>query len=457
LYGFSFVVFFKLVEIVYDRRVAIFSLLAYSLLFFWIAYVPFSISFITFIIEMFFLNLSLFLLILAIKGRCSFIWGIVFYLFASMSKEAPLIIIPATISTYLFTEWRDLPSERRKGSIIVILLMWLFGITGVIISPFSFRPSSGLMERIIFIHERWNFYADHLLSYFGILIWISTFYLILKDLFNRKGGKDAVRGFYVPVILALLISLILRPFHDVALLALFIGFVPLILKRFRVSFAIIWFAVALSGFIMIEFMSRTYLTDASFGVAIVVGVAISEIMSDLNSELRRLPSSVSRALLVILFIIAGLVVYGFTSKVKDKLEVLRVVSETRENFRDVIEFISANLNKEEITIIVIDYDEMGLSSDYQAWLHLSDLERAHLQKTMKGDFMERWLRNIVGKKNIHVYNLQWFYEHPEVEGSYLFAMNNYEKEFVENQEFKKDIIYKVERDRESAVLYYIHK
>jgi len=455
LYGFSFVVFFKLVELVYDRRIAIFSLLAYALLFFWIAYVPFSISFITFILEMFLLNLSLYLLISAIKGRCSFIWGMIFYLLASMAKEAPLIIVPATISAYLFTEWRGLAPERRRGGVIITLFMWLFGIAGFIISPFSFSSSLGLREKIVFLYQRWSFYAGHLLSYFGILIWISTFYLVFKNLFKREDG-DVVRGFYIPVILALLISLILRPFHDIALLALFIGFVPLILNRFRGLFAIIWFSVALSGFVMIEFMSRTYLTDASFGIAIIVGVAFADITSALTIELRRLSSSVSKILLVILFVATGLVIYGFTSKVKDKIEVLKVVSETRENFRDVMGFISKNLNKEETTIIVVEYDEMGLGSDYQSWLHLSDLERAHLQKTMKGEWVERWLRNIVGKKNIHVHNLQWFYEHPEVGGAYLFAMNNYERDFVEKQGFKKDIIYSAVRDREVAVLYYIH-
>jgi hypothetical protein len=456
LYGFSFVVFFKLVELVYSRRIAIFALIAYCCVFYWIAYVPFSISFITYILNIFFLNLSLYFLISAIKGRCSFLWGVFFYVCVSLTKEAPLIIVPFTVTFYLLTEWKDLTPGKRKEGITTFALMWCFGFIGFILSPLEMGTSVGIGNKITGILQRWNFYAGHLMSNFGILIWISTFYLLLKYFISHNVDRPT-KVFYISLFASIAVSSLLWPFQNVALIALFAAFVPIIIMRFKESFAVAWFSVSLCGFMIIGYMTRTYLTDASFGIAIIVGVALSDISSNLRLELNRLPLKVVKGLSVVLFLIICMGIIGYASKIKDKLDVLNVASATRENFRNVIEFITNNLNDHEIRIIVIDYDEMGLSSDDRDWLSYNDLERAHLQKTMKGDFLDLWMKNIVGKKNISIDNLQKFYNNHRSEGSFLFAMSKYEREFVQNLDLKKDIIFKAERGVESAALYYIYK
>jgi hypothetical protein len=454
LYGFSFVVFFKLVELVFLKRVAIYSLASYFAVFFWIAYVPFSIGFVTYILEIFFLSLSLYFLISAIKGRHSFIWGILFSLCASLSKESSLIIVPAALSFYLLTEWSDLPPETRKKSLALLGLLWAFGFAGVMISPFGFT-SEGVHEKIAFIHKRWSFYSGHLLSNFGILIWFSVFYLSFRSIFLfRNDNTD--KSFYIPLIAAISISLILRPFHDAALLFLFIAFIPLVLKRHKVSFAFIWFAISLLGFIKIPFMSRTYLTDASLGIAIVMGVAVSDIMSNLNVLRLRLPPRIIRVILPASLAVLCLGIFSFTLKIKDKIDVLYVVSANRVNYKNMMDFISANLKEDDTSILVVDYEDMGINY-FDDIHHLDDLNKARLQKVMKlGSYIERWLR-LLGKNNIRIYNLEWFYNNHDIDKSFLMAMNNHEINFVEGLNLTKEIVYESEKDGERAIMFYVQK
>jgi hypothetical protein len=454
LYGFSFIVFFKLVDLVFSRRVAMFSLVSYFSVFFWIAYVPFSIGFVTYILEIFFLNLSLYFLISALKGRRSFILGMVFSICASLSKEPPLIIVPAVFSFYLLTEWTDLIPKIRNKGLVAVGLLWIFGFAGIMISPFGFT-SEGLSEKITFLHQRWSFYSGYLLSNFGILIWISTLYLSLKSFFVNKNDNSS-RSFYIPLISSITISIILRPIPDAALLFLFIAFIPLVLKRHKESFAVIWFAASLLGFVKIPFMSRTYLTDASLGIAIVMGIALSDIVSNISAVRYRLTSIFIKVLGTFLLVILFLGIFSFASKINDKIDVLYVVSANRVNYKNVMDFISYNLTEDNTNILVVDYEDMGISY-FDDIHHLDDMKKARLQKVMKqGSYIERWLR-LLGKKNIRIYNLKWFYENRDINKSLLMAMNNHEINFVEGLNLKKDIVYKTEKDGERAIVFYVHK
>ncbi len=454
IYGFSFVFFFKFVEKILSKRVASFSLVAYFIIFFWLTYIPFSFAHLTFIMEIFFMNLSMYLLVLAIHGRLNLIWGILCYVSASLTHESAMVIVPVVVSSYLFCFWKNLDYKNQKMGILIVGIMLGVGTIGIIISPLSNESSNirTITNAIHHIYQRWDFYSMHLVKDFGVLIWIATFYLIIKNLINKM---DLKRVFYPLFALSIIISLTLKQFNNLALLILFITFIPLLIKRTGESIAIVWFSVSLLGFMLISFTSRTYLTDASFGISIIVGIALSDITLNIGSQLKELQSKRLKVVLSILSIILFLIgMTGFMYIIQDKVKAAYVVSATRQNFKDVIRFISNNIN-DNGTIIVLDYTDMGI--DYYKDIHpLNDLKKAHRQKTMEIETLGRLFR-VMGKENIGIHNLRWFLEDNNVNATLLFTMNSYEAKYVESLNLNKNVIYQVERGDEKAVLYHLIK
>ena len=86
-YGFSFVFFYKFVENAFSKNVALLSLIAYFLVFYFLGYIIFWFSDLTFILQLFFMNLSLYLFVVTINGKSFLIWGFLIYICAFLSKE----------------------------------------------------------------------------------------------------------------------------------------------------------------------------------------------------------------------------------------------------------------------------------------------------------------------------------------------------------------------------------
>lgn len=456
-YGSSLIFYFKLVETVFSRRVAVFSLAAYSAVFFYLGYIVFWFSDLTYIVELFFMNLSLYLLIRAIKGEGSLFWGALSYVFATLSKEPAIIIVPAVAAFYLLSEWGALPVRRRKQSAGVIGGLLVLGLTWGLSHPTlqhrqGIDSSLGISGMITFLSQRWSFYSDYLVSELGILIWISAFYLALRYLLGRV-NRSATKSFYVPLTLSILTSLVVRPFPDAALLLLVVAFIPVIAKRARESVAIVWFTVPLLGVMTISYMVRTYLVEASFGIAILMGAALDDILSNIVVEWRRIPSKSLKNLLAISSVIGvlGFGAVGFAPRVRPKLDALYVVSASRQNLEAMVEYVGANLNDPGTHLVVIDYEDMGLSH-VDDILPLSDLEKAHRQKTMDSGEIQRLLR-VVDRQNVLVHNLGWAYENCDVDQCFLLAMNNYERAFVDGTDLRKVVVYRVERSGEGAWIY----
>jgi len=460
IYGFSFLIFFKLVEISLSKRTAFFSLIAYFIVFFWLTYIPFSFAHMTATLEMFFINLSLYLLISSIKGKCSSIWGGLSYICAFLTREASLIIIPVIFSSYLLLEWKELSHLKQKKGIRSLAVICGLALPGLVflIKLFTSTGDGSVYEIskiTAFIFQRWNFYSRYLISDLGILILISTFYLSLRNLIGHK--KDiAIKRFYMPLIISVIISFILRTFHNIALFVVFIAFIPILLKRLKESYAIVWFSISLFEFLFIVFMSRTYLTNASLGISIIMGTVLSDILSNLGAERHRLSPLVSKVLLALTIITLCSGIVMLAPKVRDKLDALYVVSAARMNFKDIFNFISANLNDSQTYLVILDeYVDMGIN--YFEEIHpLDDLEKARRQRTMEIETIEKLFR-VAGKQNISFHNLQWFYNNHKVNSCFLLAMNNFEQNFVESLNIKKDIIYKSERNGERAILYHVAK
>lgn len=459
LYGLAFVFFYKLVLLLFSQRVALISLAAHVCIFFYLAYVIFWFSDLTFILEMLLMNLGLYLLVRAMQRRSTLLWGILAYVGAIWSKEPSILITPAVISGYLASDWKSLDRRgRTRGLMLVGLLL------GIAILWIAFNRhlggrkgvdfSSGLQAVAAFLVERLAFYGRYLTSDLGIIIWISTLFLGLRCLIGGSQGQP-LRHLYLPLVLSIIVSAAIMPADSMAPILLFLAFIPILARRRRESAAVLWFALPFAGITTLIFMNRTYMLEASFGIAIVVGAGLAEIWSGLAADLRRLRPRVKRLILVVTTVVACLCVVTVGRGVGGKLEALQVVSEKRRNFREVFDFIRSNPSELRGHLVLIEYEDMGTSLDHV--LARGDLEKAHLQKTMDTvDNLQRFM-SVAGAGEVPIHNLQWFLENENVEECALFVMSSHEQEFLDGLDLTKELLYAAERTREAAYLYAVKR
>lgn len=459
LYGLSLLFFFKLNELLFSRRVALASLLSYAGIFFYLGYIVFWLSDMTFVLEMFFMNLSLYWIMRSLREKGSFLWGIVFYLCAAMSKEPAAVIVPAVVLAATITEWANLSREKRKKSAVVLGLLLLSGLGWMLLTPFIqgrlwSAGSAGGRELGALMSERWSYYASVLLSEAGILIWISSFYLVILGLLPRDAETRARRRLIVLAVSAVL-SLILRSHPKTALIVLVLSFLPILAKRLPVSIGVVWFAVPLAGILVSSFMVKTYLTEASFGMAITVGIALHDIFSMAGAPLPRSSPRYKGILVTVTsaILLIGLSVIG--SRIGRKIEALRVMSGNSQNLRDMVDYIAANFPKEHVSLIVLNYGDLGISHREDV-LPLDDLTKAHAKKTLSSaDF--RRLLHMAGRTNIDVHGLKWFLTSDEMRGSFVVVMNAKEDAFINSHDLTKTLIYATERSNQSSKLLHIAK
>jgi hypothetical protein len=460
LYGFSFLFYFKLIELVFSVRVACFSLLAYFSIFFYLIYIIFWFSDLTYVIELFFINLSLFLLIRTVKKGGSYIWGILGYLCAALSKEPAILIVPAVFSSYVFTQWKDLDPDRRKpGGVAAGTLMSLAALA-IMFHPYirsrqGLNFSLGWSSIAEFVAERWDFYAGYLFSELGLVILLGAFLLALMELSRKEPSPDP-KWFHIILSVSVILSLILKRFHAIALIALVIAFVPLWIKRSKLSSAAVWFLLPLLGVMTISYMVRTYLIEASFGISIIVGCALSEITKQGWLQLRRWQFGfASVAVPVVLVFLLLLGTMGIASKIQSKLEALHLLSASRQNCRSAVEFFSSHPDAASNTLIVIDYEDMGLNY-VRDILPLDDKTKAKRQKSLLSHELGELLQ-LAGKNYLTVHNLEWFLSSSATDRGSLLVMNNFERDFIEQLPLKKEIQYESGKCGEGAWLYSVTK
>ena len=458
-FALSMVFYFKLVELAFSKSVALMTLIAYFAVFFYLCHIIFWFADSTFVIEILFMNLSLYLILRAIRKNGGILWGVFFYFCAMLSKEPAVIIIPVVSLVFVITEWRRMTTSNRKRSVAILLALAALGLVWILLTPFVHGrleggPGPGLSGLAIMALPKWRFYSGILLSDLGILIWISSVYLALKYALSGDASPGIKRmGFLL--LLSVGLSLVSEQFQDFALLILFASFVPILIKRRDESFGVVWFAVPLSGIMVSSYMFRTYLAEASFGIAIVIGLVSHEIIVSIRPVVRRLPHK-----FVTFFMLgAGVVVCAgiWTARplIMTKFEALRIISGASQNMESMIEYISKNYAEEPVTLVIVNYDDMGIRPD-EDLPHMDDLEKARRKKTLSSVDMRRLLK-VAGNENVVACGLSTFLEHEEFKEGLLLVMNNFEKDFIEQSGLNTKSIYKAETFGEGSVLYELVK
>jgi len=455
IYGASFVFLFKLVALAFSRGAAVLSLLAYLVVFSGLSYIIFWFSDMTFVLEVFLINLSLYLLVsAAIRTTRWLVWGVLAHIGACLAKEPALLIVPAVAAVFLATRWATIADRQRRKVAAVLLTMLVVGIALTIGSPYLRRRlalnlSIGPPAIVAFLARRLRFYGAELLAGNGVLIWIASVYLALVGWAKRR--RVASRALHYLFLAPAAAGALLAtgdPGWGLALLCLSLALI--VASRAATSAAAVWAALPLIAILTADTMTRTYLVEASFGLAVLFGVAAAEFLEGLKSDLQRLRPVFARATWGLVAALVCVAMFAEAPAVRARLQALSVLSAARQNFRDVVLFTRDHLSAEGQHIIILDYNELGIAygRDVRDARAIDGVRR---QKTMVGQQVQMLLR-LHGAELVDVHNLRWYRENGDA-GVFFVAMNRYERDHILALGLELDLVYEVERPGEGAWIY----
>ncbi|MBN2029294.1 glycosyltransferase family 39 protein [bacterium] len=457
LYGISFLLFFQFLKLVFNKRIALLSVILYLIIFYPLGYIIFWFSDLTYILEIFFINLALYLIIRAIQIDKQYIWGIISYVFGILSKEPVAFIVPLCTLSYLITDWKNLFGDKTKR-LGITLFLWLTGIIYVLFKPYiHYRQGvnffSDIFEGMAFIMDRWHIYSDFLISGPGILILITTIFLTTKCLLNTKASIER-KKFLLILVISTVISILLSFYTEWASVVLFLCLFILAMKRHRTLVGTMWFAFSFLGILTITFIIRTMLIEASFGIVIVAAAAMNDIIDYFGAEWKQFSEKIKIICYVCisLILISSTYLFGigfFNRYVK----ILRIVSASRQNLGNAIDYMIENIHEEPSFLFIINYEMMDMKREDVYFL--PDYLKAQRMKTMNKDDLRRMFY-LLKNEHIRVIGLGEFLGNVEnelPENSYLLTMNNYENDFIQNLPIRKEMIFRTDINGESAFIY----
>jgi hypothetical protein len=436
LFLLSFVFFFRLAERLASRAVALGSLVAYATVFSFLGYIVFWFSDLTFILEIFFLNLALCWLVRGcLDGGPALALGVVFYFLAALAKEPAALIAPLVLLCFWWSRGATMAPPQRRRTALTAGVLLAVGVLWVLANPYMRHRQllNAALDSATFVYYarlRWAFYARRLLAGAGMLGAFAGLYLAVSAVLSKsKMSRAKVIG--LSLALPAFVALVLRDAPSQALALLVLALAALVITRHPAAPGAVWFVAPLVGLLNVGFFARTYLIEASFGLALVTGAALAD-WAAWADKLRRLmppkPRVVATAA-VALLAIAGLGMLA--PQIHARLQTLQTVSDTRQDFREMVDYIRAQLDQPGATLIVVDYSDLGLLY-VDNILDLSDREKAARQKTMTSDELGRFLA-VAGARHLAVHNWAWARQNAPTGDVYVVAMNAAEKDFLDRQ------------------------
>jgi 4-amino-4-deoxy-L-arabinose transferase-like glycosyltransferase len=458
LYGLSLVLFYKVARQASPRPSAIVSLVLYPLIFTYLIHIVFWFSDLTYVLELVFINLSIYLMIAAVRKQSGMlVLAGLAYACAVMAKEPSIVLVPAVTAAFLWSEWCKLGRQKRRVSLVYLALISCAGAMWLLVNPYVFRRqglelASGFGGVWSFVSQRWRFYANRLSSGAGIIVWIATAFLVGQTYLRGRPHWQGREQFFC-LAASVVLSLAIVQVPGIALAVLFALMALLAASRHAATLGAVWSAVPLAGILAISYVVRTYLVEASLGLAMVAGAGLVEIGRAVWGWYRRRHRRVQATFagLAAVLIVVGLVV--FSPSLSGKVRALHTVSETRQNLRSMVDELARSDLDRALTLVVVEYEDMGL--DYvEDILPLSELPKARRQKTMTGDQLQRFLR-LAGLPNVEVRNLAWLSENPGDAGVLVLAMNAIERRFLESQDISLQLVFAAEGRWSSSWLFQV--
>ncbi len=418
-----------------SRSVAWMTAIAYLAGFHFLMYIIFWFSDLTYTLEIMLAHAALWCLAAAVNA---FSWlrlaaGLVLFLGAVLAKEPAAFMIPCGFVFLVFLRWKTLRQDDRIRLAGVAVLMLVVGASWILMNP-SLRSRQGICGEPLavvwrtFIYPRWTYYAQFFAAPPALIIVAAPMFLVIQLLIYSLRISLAGRA-ATALAGAAILTLLLRANPAVMLAGLIGVSLVLVLLRHPAGLGSIMAVPALLGIMTIGYMIRTYLVEASFGLAMACGVAIHEcrIAFPVEAICRDAKRRVKWAVIVVAGAIAALAILVVLPSLSEKLTALRLLSAHRQTLAMSVDYFFNAGSEIPGTLLVIDYQDMGLVYERDI-LPMRDLEKASRQKTMSSASLHDFLHPITG---IDVRNLAWWKTNTPGSGpATILTMNAAEEEFL---------------------------
>ncbi len=358
------------------KRTGLLALVLWLGVFYFLQYVLFWFSGYVYLLETAFLAAAAAFAALAVRRSDWALFGVVgFHVLAVLTKEPAGLILPG-IYLGLFL---DFPAAWKNRRVVVTLfVVGAAGVAWVLLKP-GLEGRLGILtalqngEALEFLWTRWSFYASYLAGGTGKLLWFGFAVGLVRAWapvgYGKRDALAALAG-------VLFLGITWNP--PVALIALLAVTAIWSFKDRHVLPGLAWFWAPIFAVILIDFQTRTYLFESSFGAALVLACALSPWVFQAAGVARRLPLRWVLPGAAILSVIVGLV--GWVA-ISPKYDALSKVTSVRGNFSQLFEETTLAA-RETPLIIVPDYADTGLDYETQV-LRASDQIKAELQKPMR--------------------------------------------------------------------------
>ncbi|MBN2302491.1 MAG: hypothetical protein JXN60_08250, partial [Lentisphaerae bacterium] len=381
-------------------------------------------------------------------SRFAVVQVVVFHLLAMLTRESSALILPAVYTSFYMQNEHDSAFRRLFP---VLGFVSLAGIFWVLIKPgLAARigaPENG-RQLLGFVTERWQFYGDFLSAGAGLLLWILLALLLTRESRGRTPVIRAILWFAAAVTLAGAVTA--RSFPTSGWLGIVTGCVAVALFSRKGRLGALWFVLPVVMVTLIEFKIRTYMLEASFGAAMLAGVAFTPLAQRSWDLLYRWLQQ--KRMMVLLSLVGVLIVAGLvaTGPLTQRWEAARTVSENRVQFSRMVRILR---DHPRVLIVVVDYEDRGL--DYvEDILPLDDLTKARVQKPMTSHWLNLFLRiNDPAPTPRGVNWNAWREKYGMQTPALVLAMNPVEIEFLEAKDVQLIVLHEETGRYNQSILY----
>ncbi|MCZ7384120.1 MAG: glycosyltransferase family 39 protein [Candidatus Methanoperedens sp.] len=323
-----------------------------------------KMNYTTSIAEMFFITSSLYYSIHFFEkaDKKSLVLAFVLGIFAFLSKEPSILIIPTVNIIYLLHKWKSIEAKTRIASLLVnvslplLFLLLTFMVSSEVNAPGTSPLSELIKSRLVTYFELELSTTQGQLKnpYLLFLGCIGTFYF---HRFKKEelGGvpinliKNAISILLIAIVFISSQSLYSLTGAILIVLLLALGFIFGDINR---RLGIAWFGVGLAPLLITsQQVQPTYLAEANLGMVLFIGVTVSEylkyIFSKENSGVKDTQvSSVFKTVnIVIVVLILVLQLSAIPTEISNTNNYQKVVSESQTSFKEAIDYMMTTVPK----------------------------------------------------------------------------------------------------------------
>ncbi|MDZ7375927.1 MAG: hypothetical protein ONB13_04835 [candidate division KSB1 bacterium] len=305
------------------------------------------------------------------------------FLIPATNRQTTALILTAIVIVFFIMRWRE--SKFNLWERIAIFLM--ASVPNLLI-PFTKNSSHATILSQPFsvagywqyILERLSFYTNLMTSHLPGVIIISTLFLFWLTNLPVQRLWPKINSRWVTLLaipLSLMISFMALKIQPIAVVVLYGTLAYLFIADRSLQSVIVWFAVSLTLFSIINFYHDAYFLEAAFALAIVLGYLLYRSAVKIQSAFDVLISPrLERGILTLAAV--GIISFGTIAWrvpglpiISAKVEAVKILIETNQNFKRMFEYLASELPPN-AKVFRLSEEYLGLTMNQRRFLPLRE-------------------------------------------------------------------------------------